>query len=76
MKFIQSPTKMRIFNLLPHYQLIQAKGKQDSRFWQEVVVIFVENKCNTENSHNGYPISIYQGGLFHKLYFIAINNHG
>ena len=33
MKFIQSSTKTRIFNLPPYYKSIQTKGKQDSQFW-------------------------------------------
>ena len=76
MKFIQSPTKTRIFNLLPHYKSIQAKGKQDSQFWQEVVVVFVDKKYNIETSCNRCPISMYQEGPSHEPYFIAINNHG
>ena len=76
MKFVQSPMRTRIFSLLFHYKSIQAKGKQDSQFWQEVAVIFVDNKHNMETSYNGYPISMYQGRPLHKLYFIAIDNHG
>jgi len=36
----------------------------------------VENKHNIETSWNGYPIAMYQGGLLHEPYFIAINNWG
>ena len=41
-----------------------------------VVVVFVEEKHNTETSQNGYPISMYQGGPPHEPYFIAIENQG
>jgi len=34
----------------------------------------MDNKYNTETSRNRYPINMYQRGLPHKQYFIAINN--
>ena len=46
MKFIQSPMRTRIFNPLLYYKSIQAKDEQDSQFWQEVAVVFVDNKHN------------------------------
>jgi len=67
--------RTRIFSLLSHYKSVQAKGKQDSQFWQEVATVFVKNKHNTEISYNRYQISIYQGIPLHKPYFIAINNY-
>jgi len=36
----------------------------------------VENKHNTEMSRNEYPMNMFQGGLPHDLFFIAINNQG
>ena len=36
----------------------------------------VDNKHNTETSQNSYPITIFQEGLPHKPYFIAIDNQG
>ena len=71
-----TPIRTQIFSPLPHYKSIQAKGEQDSQFWQEVTVTFVDNKHTMKNSCNGYLISIYQEEPLHKLYFIAINNHG
>jgi len=34
----------------------------------------VDQKHNTETARNGYQIPMVQGGLPHKLYFIAIDN--
>ena len=36
--------------------------------------MLVKNKYNTETSQNSYPITIYQEGPPHELYFIAINH--
>ena len=36
--------------------------------------MFVEMKHNTDTSRNGFQIKMFQGGLLHKLYFIAIDN--
>ena len=36
----------------------------------------VENKYNIETSRNGYPINMFQEGLPHDSFFIAINNQG
>jgi len=35
---------------------------------------FLEKKHNMEISRNGYQIPMFQGGLLHKPYFIAIDN--
>ena len=35
---------------------------------------FLEKKHNTDISRNGYQIHMFQGGLLHKPYFIAIDN--
>ena len=37
---------------------------------------FVDQKHNTETSRNSYPIVIFQEGLSHELYSIAIDNQG
>jgi len=76
MKFIQSPTQTRIFQLPPHYQLLKSRGEQDSEFWKEVATAFMDQKYNTEMSRNSYPIVMFQGGPFYEPYFIAINNQG
>jgi len=39
-----------------------------------VATILVKEKHNTEISRNRYPITIFQEGLPHELFFIAINN--
>jgi len=36
----------------------------------------VDQKHNTETVRNSYPIVMFQGGLLHKPYFIAIDNRG
>jgi len=58
-KFIKSPTQIRIFRLLPHYQSLQSREKQDPNFWKEVAMAFVENKYNIETLRNKYPINIF-----------------
>ena len=67
---------MRIFRLPLHYQSLQFRGDQDQEFWKKVAIALVENKHNTKTAWNGYPITMYQGGPPHELYFIAINNRG
>ena len=74
MKFIHSLMQMRLFRLPLHYQSFCFRGEQDPEFWKKVVVVFVNEKHNTETSQNKYSISIYWGGPSHKLYFITINN--
>ena len=76
MKFIWAPTQTRIFWPLPHYQSLKSRGEQDTEFWNEVAKALVDNKYNTETSRNSYPITMFQGGPPHELYFIAINNWG
>ena len=76
MKFVKSPTQTRIFQPPPHYQTLQSRREQDSNFWNEIVIALVENKHNMETSRNEYLINIFQGGLPHDLFFIAINNQG
>ena len=75
-KFIQLPTQTRLFKPLSHYQSLWSREEQNPDFWKEVVLVLVDNKHNTETLRNSYPINIYQGGLLHKPYFIAINNQG
>jgi len=65
---------MRLFKLYLHYQSLCSRGEQDSEFWMEIVVAFVEEKHNMETSQNGYPISMYQEGPPHEPYFISIDN--
>ena len=37
-------------------------------------MVLVDNKHNMETSRNGYLIKIFQGGLPHEPFFIAIDN--
>ena len=76
MKFVWSPTQMRLFKPLPHYQLLWSRGEQDPEFWKEVATALVDEKHNTEISRNGYTITMFQGEPLHKLFFIAIDNWG
>jgi len=73
-KFIRTPSQTRIFRPPPHYQSLKSRGEQDPTFWKEIATAFVETKYNTDTSRNGYHIKMFQGGLPHKPYFIAINN--
>jgi len=74
MKFIQSPTQTRIFQLPPHYQSLKSRGEQNPEFWKEVAIALIKEKHNTEISQNSYPIAMYQEGPPHEPYFIAIDN--
>ena len=72
-KFVQSPTQTRLFKPPPYYQSLKSRGKQDPIFWKEVAIALVDQKHNTETARNGYQIPMFQGGLPHEPYFIAIN---
>ena len=74
MKFVWSPIQMRLFKPLPYYQSLKFRDEQDSEFWKEIAMALVDQKYNTETVKNGYPIVMFQGGLPHEPYFIAINN--
>jgi len=49
-KFVYSFAKTKMFTLPPHYKLIQPKREQDSQFWKELAVTFVEQRHNMETS--------------------------
>ena len=74
MKFVKMPSQTRIFRPPPYYQSLKSRGEQDPTFWKEVTMAFLDKKKNMDTSRNGYPIPMYQGGLPHEPYFIAINN--
>ena len=74
MKFVQTPTQTRIFRTPPHYQSLKSRGEQDPIFWKEVAMAFMETKYNTDTSRNRYHIKMFQGGLPHEPYLIAIDN--
>ena len=76
MKFIWAPMQTRIFWLSPHYQSLKSRGEQNPEFWKEITIALVDQKHNTEMTRNGYTIIMFQGGLLHEPYFIAINNWG
>jgi len=73
-KFVQTPSQTRIFKPPPHYQSLKSRGEQDPIFWNEVAKAFLEKKYNTDTARNGYQIHMFQGGLPHEPYFIAIDN--
>jgi len=56
MKFIRSPTQMRLFKPPPHYQSLKSRGEQDPEFWKEIAMTLVDQKHNTEIARNGYSI--------------------
>ena len=76
MKFVQAPIQTRIFWLLPHYQSLKSRDKQDLEFWKKVITALVDQKHNTKTLRNSYLIVMFQGGPPHELYFITINNQG
>ena len=74
MKFVKAPSQTRIFRPPVYYQSLKSRGEQDSTFWSEVAMVFLEKKHNTNILRNGYQISMFQGGPPHRPYFIAIDN--
>jgi len=74
MKFVQSPTQIRLFKPSPHYQSLKSRGKQDPLFWKKVATAFINRKYNTDTARNRCQIQMFQGGPLHEPYFIAINN--
>jgi len=74
MKFVKTPSQTRIFRPPPYYQTLKSRGEQDPEFWKEVAMAFVDRKRNTDTSRNRHQIPMYQGGLPHEPYFIAIDN--
>ena len=74
MKFVKTPAQTRIFRPLPYYQSLKSRGEQDPTFWNKVTTAFLDKKHNMETSRNGYQIPMFQGGLPHEPYFIAIDN--
>ena len=74
MKFVQTSSQTRIFKLPPHYQSLKSRGEQDPIFWNKVAKAFLEKKYNMNTARNRYQIYMFQGGLLHKPYFIAIDN--
>jgi len=74
MKFMKTLSQTRIFRPLPYYQALKSRGEQDLTFWKEVVTVFLDQKHNTKTSRNGYQVLMFQEGLLHEPYFIAINN--
>ena len=74
MKFIRMPSQTRLFKPPLHYQFLKSRGEQDSTFWKEVAMAFLEKKYNMDTARNGYQIYMFQGGPPHEPYFIAIEN--
>ena len=74
MKFMQSPTQIRLFKPLPYYQSLKSRGEQDPLFWKEVAMVLMNQKHNTNTTRNRYQIPMFQGGSPHEPYFIAIDN--
>ena len=74
MKFVWSPTQTRLFKPPPYYQFLKSRGKQDSMFWKEVTMAFMDQKHNMKMARNGYQIPMFQEGPLYEPYFIVIDN--
>ena len=75
MKFVRTPSQTRLFKPPPpHYQPLRFRGEQDPTFWKEVAMAFLEKKYNTDTTRNRYQIHMFQRGLPHEPYFIAMDN--
>ena len=74
MKFIRTLSQTRLFKPPPHYQSLKSRGENNPIFWKEVAMTFLERKYNTDTARNGFQIHMFQGGLPHEPYFIAIDN--
>ena len=76
MKFIKMPTQTRLFCPPAHYQALKSRGEQDPKFWKEIAMVLVNNRHNTKTTQNGQLIKMYQGGIPHEPFFIAIDCRG
>ena len=74
MKFVRTLLQTRLFKPPPHYQSLKSRGENNPIFWKEVAITFLERKYNTDTARNGFQIHMFQGGLLHEPYFIAIDN--
>ena len=74
MKFVKTLSQTRIFRPPPYYQSLKSRGEQDPTFWNEVAMVFLDKKYDTDTARNGYQIHILQGGSLHEPYFIAKDN--
>jgi len=63
MKFVKTPTQIRIFQPPPHYQLLHSRGEQDPDFWKEVATALVNTKNNMETSRTDIPSGCSKGNL-------------
>ena len=59
MKFVKTPSQTRIFRPPPYYQSLKSRGEQDPTSWKEVVIVFLDQKHNTDTSRNGYQIPMF-----------------
>jgi len=59
MKFVRTPSQMRIFKPPPHYQSLKSRGEQDPIFWNKVAKAFLEKKHNIDTARNGYQIHMF-----------------
>ena len=74
MKFVKTLSQTRIFRPPPYYQSLKSRGEQDPTFWNEVAMVFLDKKYDTDTARNGYQIHMLQGGPLHEPYFIAKDN--
>ena len=60
----------------PHYKLLQPQEEQNEQYWNEIAVVFLEKKHNTDTTRKGFPIKMYTEGPPYELYFIALTSQG
>jgi len=69
---MQSSVKIMPFYSLLHYKSIWPQGEQDEQYWNEITIVFLENKHNADTTRKGFPIEIYTGGPPYEPYFITL----
>ena len=72
MKFIQVLIQTTPFYPPPHYKSLHPQEELNKQYWNEVAVIFLEKKHNTDTTRKGFPIEMYMEESSHKPYFIAL----
>jgi len=54
-----------------YYKTIQANGKKNRIYWNDITYQFLQQKHNADTSCQGIPIKTYTGGPSYELFFIA-----
>ena len=72
MKFMQLPVQTMPFLPPLHYKTLWPQGEQDKQHWNEITVVFLEKKHNTDITRKDFLIKMYTRGLPHEPYFITL----